>query len=198
LADQKISALGENTSWDDSDLGMGVDVSDTTMAASGTDKKITWANIKATLKTYFDTLYPSGDSAAWEDFSGSVTFGGVTVGNGEIDAKYKQIGKTTFFKLTFKLGSESAITGDISMTLPATAVTLIELLNTRIIGDSTIVDSGTGVFYGHTVISSTTTAKLRISKVDGTYETGAAASSSVPITWTTNDEFTMVGTYEAA
>jgi len=52
MADSKISALGELTTPDDADLGVAVDVSDTTMAASGTDKKITWANIKATLLTW--------------------------------------------------------------------------------------------------------------------------------------------------
>lgn len=55
----KITALDEQVAGTlhDDDLFVDVDVSDTTMAASGTDKKSKWSSIKSTLKSYFDTLY---------------------------------------------------------------------------------------------------------------------------------------------
>jgi hypothetical protein len=45
--DQKITELAAITSLADNDLLVVVDVSDTTMAATGTNKKITWANLEA-------------------------------------------------------------------------------------------------------------------------------------------------------
>ena len=64
----------ELTTPADGDLYVTTDVSDTTDAVTGTDKKITWANIKATLKTYFDTLYaPVGGSGITRSISSIAT-----------------------------------------------------------------------------------------------------------------------------
>lgn len=54
------AATGKTTPVDADELGL-VD-----SAASNVLKKLTWANLKATLKTYFDTLYPSLTS--WDGY----------------------------------------------------------------------------------------------------------------------------------
>jgi hypothetical protein len=51
MPDTKISGLAALTTLADGDLAVAVDVSDTSMAASGTDKKVTAANLAAYIAT---------------------------------------------------------------------------------------------------------------------------------------------------
>ena len=74
MADSKISQLTNYPTPLDADLVAVVDTANTTT------KKTTWANVKATLKTYFDTLYA---------LVGAVTASGLTMSTNKV------LGRTT-------------------------------------------------------------------------------------------------------
>jgi hypothetical protein len=63
------AATGKTTPADADELAL-VD-----SAASNVLKKLTWANAKATLKAYFDTLYPSGSGTSSGDEHGRSDLG---------------------------------------------------------------------------------------------------------------------------
>jgi hypothetical protein len=60
------------------------------------------------------------------------------------------------------------------------------------------IDFGTQTYQTLMNYNSTTAIKMFISNVGGTYPTYVNLSATVPMTWTTNDEFMWYYSYEAA
>ena len=144
----------------------------------------------------------------WNNLSGIVgqtawaawtpTWTNVTVGNGTVTAKYLQIGKMVWFRLSFVLGSTSAIAGTASFTLPVTSVSHAGTASTQPIGKVMLVDTGTNQLLGTLTWASTTTARISWDDVDASNVIRTAISATVPFTWAATDEINCEGFFESA
>lgn len=141
----------------------------------------------------------AGTGSGWAWSSWSPTWTNLTVGNGTVDCKYTQVGKTVIARVSLIFGNTTAITGSVSMTVPVTAITYPGNASVVFpIGVINYLDSGTAQFVGTIQFSSTTTVLLQVMGAASTYVGPAVLSSSVPMTWTTNDGIFATIIYEAA
>ena len=220
--DTKITDLTEQASAPhDDDLFVNVDIDDSAMSASGTDKKYKWSTLKANLKTYFDSVTATltnktidadnntitnlgndelnsvaGDiGGAW--LSWTPTFANFTKGSATIVAKYTQIGKTVHFILSITLAADSSMGTSPTFTLPVTSSSNYAAVG-QSYGTGQFFDATAGLFSACANFSSTTTALLRCEVSSGTYSVPTGISATVPFTWTTSDAIYITGTYEAA
>lgn len=135
----------------------------------------------------------SGDAVEWDTWTPTVT--NVTKGNGTETARYIRIGDTVIARYKFELGTTSAVTGDVAVTLPVNVA-------------GTMVDTAVGYGLAHQsgVSNSpcfmqyvnTSTVRFRVHNSSGTYVTVSAFSSTVPFTWGSNDVLSFTVIYEAA
>lgn len=86
----KLTDLTATTSIDNADLSMVVDVSDTSMAATGTNKKITWSNVLASIKTYTDTLYQAVGSYLTASSTDTLSNKSISLGSNTITGTIAQ------------------------------------------------------------------------------------------------------------
>jgi hypothetical protein len=135
---------------------------------------------------------PATDNTAWTSFT--PTLSGVTLGNGTTNAKYKQIGKTVFGHVAFKLGSTSSITGTIKTTFPVAPATIF---TGGVDYTGMFLDDSFGYYLAFPVLESPLISFFACT-AGGTYVSYTNTSSTVPFTWTTNDVFYVTFTYEAA
>jgi hypothetical protein len=129
---------------------------------------------------------------AWTTYNPSPS--GLTTGNGTMQARYAQIGKTVFVEIDFLFGSTSAITGFTTFGLPVTAKTA----NYTFVGTMSFGKYAVATYQGAANFISTTSFGLVAIKTNGTYAVEDAITATVPFTWGTSDRINVRLTYEAA
>lgn len=140
----------------------------------------------------------AGTGTGWSWQTYTPTFANVTTGNGTVEGKYIQIGKTVFFSARFTFGNTSAFTGVVTATLPVTSVNYTTNY-TKIIGNIDVYDlSATAQFAGGIAWKSTTVVEPDVIGTASTYGNYSAITSTTPITWATGDVLDLHGFYEAA
>ena len=152
-------------------------------------------------KVHTDAILPenlvSGTGTSWAWQSWTPTWGGLTVGNGTVAAKYTQVGKMVTCRISFTMGSTSSISGDVTFTLPVTSVSYVASGN-HYIGVGRMCDNGVAAYGGPIEWRSTTTGAIIAYYAASTYLGEAGLSGSLPFTWGTGDYFNATFTYEAA
>lgn len=111
-------------------------------------------------------------------------------------AKYMQIGKTVFFKLSYTLTSTN-VSGSVNFSLPVTGVTTDADLA---IGFAKLWQAGSASLHGSVRRSSSGTSANIFANVisSGNYFADEALSETKPFTWKATDRILAFGTYEAA
>lgn len=139
------------------------------------------------------------DGSAWIPYGGwhnwSPSWTGLTVGNGTETAKYARVGKLVVARYRLVFGSTSSVdASQPSLTLPVTAADTGTMAGLMRILDASPPNS----YYAEARLSSTTAAIFRPFTSSGTYLSTGTMTSSVPMTWTTNDTLEGMFVYEAA
>ena len=134
---------------------------------------------------------PGGAWDSWTPTATNFNTGAATLNY----AQYKQVGKTVVFRVSYTL-TGAAVTGAApTFTLPVTSVSYTPF---SIIGGSTLRDTGTAIYFGNTVIETTTTFAAYTTSISGSFTSPSALTATSPFTWANTDILIINGTYQAA
>jgi hypothetical protein len=113
---------------------------------------------------------------------------GVTLGNGSTEGEYWREGQFMVGYARLQLGTTSAITGSVTLQVPAgksidTNVVLTSAGTTATLGECQLVDSGTASHGGQVGYLNSTTLLLNTYQVSGTDVVKSSLSATIPFTW---------------
>jgi hypothetical protein len=132
---------------------------------------------------------------AWTTYTPTTT--GYTIGNGTQEWRYLTLGKVVFVYGSVKFGSTTSMTGALTFTLPSS----ISQINSQYhqIGYVDFEDAGTTSYFGQaSYYSIQNRVDINVLNSSTTYLGNSNTSSTVPMTWTTNDSFDVMCWYQEA
>jgi hypothetical protein len=130
----------------------------------------------------------TGYMGAWTGYTPTLT--GITLGSGTVAFTWIRQGNTVRVRGRFTFGAGSGVTGAISISLPATAVSANWVPN--------VSARAAGADYGMLGIAATGSVGVHALGSAGAYINRVTTSSTIPATWTSGDYITFSATYEAA
>jgi hypothetical protein len=145
---------------------------------------LTAAQLNAQLR---DNLLAIGDP--WPSYT--PTFTGLSVSNGTLAARARVAGKDIRWSVSLTFGSTTAVTGNITVTLPVAA--RLRFAGTSF-GDVTLWDSSANAFR---IWHATHDLSSNGTRVFLTDDSGNVAAGANPWTWATGDRIEINGGYEA-
>ena len=151
------------------------------LAAGANDLVLTADSTQSTGLKY------SGTWTTW-----TPTFGNLSVGNGSVTARYTKIAKTVHYYLRVVFGSTTSISGSVTYTLPITPTD-----QQGPVGNVFIDDPGTAGYLGQAVMFGGV-PYVSVGRANATYLLYDLITATLPMTWGTNDNFAIRGSYEVA
>jgi hypothetical protein len=201
----KNGALAIRTMGNAIDTTMGTMTPKSTFTAKGSIAAATAASTPANLSVGSNTSILMADSTAatgikWDDGTYTswtpASTPNLTLGNGTISGRYRQIGKTVFFNLSLVFGTTTSLTGNLGIQLPV-GVTSNTANNGSLIGLAYITDTGVNAYVGNVYQNATNAIQITVGYVLAqTYTSPYFVNATIPHTWGSTDTLLITGTYD--
>lgn len=142
-----------------------------------------------------DAVASSGLAGAWQSWT--PTWTNLTVGNGTVTARYVQIGKLVFARLTLVFGSTTSVAGLFFFSFPVAKAAYAGIIQTPLATVRFFDSSTAAVVNGELSYVAGSAAPVYYG-VSGGVVGPVATSATLPFTWATGDEVVTQFFYEAA
>lgn len=159
--------------------------STTVTIAVNTDYTI--ANAAITANCYSYMANPQGYPT---EFAFTPAYAKLTEGSGTNTGFYSVVGGMVHFRTKWVYGAGASVSGNITLTLPITIKPGVD----GFIGIAHLYDNGSAAYHGFVGVGGAITGQLS----SAAYTSNSDTSGSIPFTWTTNDAFSLNGSYPMA